>query len=171
MAWFRADDKTVEHPKFISARAQGGYAAVGVWFHAGTWSNAQMTDGFIPRSWAILNRTEDEISVLVEVGLFHEDASRDGWQMHDYSDYQPTRAELEEKRAKDLERKKRGGSRTVQTDSARNPDGIQNNSGSPVPVPVPVSTAKAVERARRVSPKESRNRKRLGLEPIEGGAT
>lgn len=137
MAWFKADDRIMEHPKFLAARAKGGHSVIGVWFEAGTWANGQMTDGFIPRSWAILNNAETEAGVLVEVGLWHEDAARDGWQMHDYSDYQPTREELENKREKDLERKRRGGSKRKTTDSARNPDGIQRRSISPVPVPEP----------------------------------
>jgi hypothetical protein len=32
MAWFKADDRIMEHAKFISARAKGGHAVIGVWF-------------------------------------------------------------------------------------------------------------------------------------------
>lgn len=172
MAWFKADDRIMEHGKFIAARAQGGHSVIGVWFHAGTWANGQMTDGFIPRSWAMLNGCESEAQILVDVGLWDEDASRDGWQMHDYADYQPLKAELESKREKDLERKKRGGSRRVQSDSTRIPNGIQTGSGSPVPEPVPEPTHLTVSSTRTtsISSKQARNQRRLGLEPTGGNA-
>jgi len=163
MAWFKADDKTCDHPKFIDARVKGGYAVVGVWFHAGTWSNANLTDGFVPRSWVLLNQADTEAAVLVEVGLWHEDAARDGYQMHDYTDFQPSKAEVVAKRDKDLERKRRGG-------SARNPNGIQTDSRSPVPVPEPDTSLRDVyARGTNLSAKEKRTRQRLGLVGPEGG--
>lgn len=164
MAWFKADDRVCEHPKFIAARAKGGHAALGVWFHAGTWSNANLTDGFIPSTWVMLNDAETEAQVLEDVGLWHLDAARDGWQMHDYGDFQPLRADVEAKREKDLERKRRGG-------SARNPRGIQTENGSPVPVPGPVTPLRGVNSGARLSQKEIRTRKRLGLEAEGPGGT
>jgi len=171
MAWFRADDRICEHPKFIAARARGGHSALGVWFHAGTWSNAMQTDGFIPNTWVMLNRAETEAAVLAEVGLWHEDASRDGWQMHDYAEYQPTKAELDAKREKDLERKRRGGSTSATKRSARNPNGIQTEVSSPVPVPEPVTPLRGVKRGARLSEKEIRTRQRLGLDAEGPGGT
>jgi hypothetical protein len=165
MAWFKADDRIMEHEKFIAARANGGHAAIGVWFHAGTWCNSQLTDGFVPRSWTVLNRCETEAQVLVEAGLWVEDASRDGFQFHDFSDYQPLKADVESKRKADLERKARGGSK-------RNPRGIQAEDGSPVArSPEPVSTPNGVERARKrpMTAKGQRNRQRLGLVADQGG--
>jgi len=139
MAWFKADDRIMEHHKFVSARARGGHAVIGVWFHAGTWANGQMTDGFIPRSWALLNGAEAEAALLVEVGLWDEDASRDGWQMHDYADYQPLRAELE---AKSEQKRSSGQAGGKQNASRRQAERKQNGSkaqaeSKPVPVPVP----------------------------------
>ena len=139
MAWFKADDRIMEHGKFIAARAKGGHAAIGVWFHAGTWANGQMTDGFIPRSWATLNGAEKEAVLLVEVGLWDEDASRDGWQMHDYADYQPLRADLE---AKSEQKRSSGQAGGKQSASKRQAERKQNGSkrqahSKPVPVPEP----------------------------------
>jgi len=128
MAWFKADDRIMEHHKFVSARAKGGHRVIGVWFHAGTWANGQMTDGFIPRSWATLNNAVNEAEILVEVGLWDEDASRDGWQMHDYADYQPLKAELAAKSEQKRSSGQAGGKQTASRRAAKS---------KPVPEPVP----------------------------------
>ena len=162
MAWFKADDRICEHPKFIAARAKGGHAALGVWFHAGTWSNASQTDGFIPSSWVMLNGADAEAGVLVEVGLWHEDAARDGWVMHDYADYQPTRAELQAKSEQKRSAGQAGGKQSASKRAAeRKP--------VPVPVPGPVTPLRGVKRGARLSEKELRTRQRLGLDGPEGG--
>jgi hypothetical protein len=163
MAWFKADDRIMEHGKFISARAKGGHAVIGVWFHAGTWANGQMTDGFIPRSWATLNSAEVEAALLVEVGLWDEDASRDGWQMHDYADYQPLKVELEAKSQQKRSSGQAGGKQTASRRAAK---------VKPVPVPEPVTRPKGLVRAHtsQISSKQERNIKRLGLEPTGGNA-
>jgi hypothetical protein len=139
MAWFKADDRIMEHGKFIAARAKGGHAAIGVWFHAGTWANGQMTDGFIPRSWATLNGCEKEASLLVEVGLWDEDASRDGWQMHDYAEYQPLRSDLEAKSEQKRSAGQAGGKQSASRRQAeRKHNGSERQAHSkPVPVPEP----------------------------------
>ena len=176
MAWFKADDRIMEHGKFIAARAKGGHAVIGVWFHAGTWANGQMTDGFIPRSWATLNGAEAEAALLVEVGLWDEDASRDGWQMHDYADYQPLRADLE---AKSEQKRSSGQAGGKQSASKRQANAKQNGSKReahskpvPVPEPEPVTRPKGLVRAHtsQISSKQERNIKRLGLEPTGGSA-
>lgn len=161
MAWFKADDRICEHPKFIAARARGGHSVVGVWFHAGTWSNAMQTDGFIPRTWAMLNGAEAEAVILVDVGLWHEDASRDGWRMHDYAEYQPTRAELQ---AKSEQKRSAGQAGGKQSASRR----VAKGKPVPVPEPEPVTSLRDVN-TRGISPKEARTRKRLGLEAENGG--
>ena len=163
MAWFKADDRIMEHGKFIAARAKGGHSVIGVWFHAGTWANGQMTDGFIPRSWAMLNGCESEAAILVEVGLWDEDASRDGWQMHDYADYQPLKADLEAKAQQKRSAGQAGGKQSASRRAAER---------KPVPVPEPEPTHLKVSSTRTtsISSKQERNIKRLGLEPTGGSA-
>jgi hypothetical protein len=163
MAWFKADDRIMEHHKFVSARAKGGHRVIGAWFHAGTWANGQMTDGFIPRSWATLNNALNEAEILVEVGLWDEDASRDGWQMHDYADYQPLKADLEAKSEQKRSSGQAGGKQTASRRAAKS---------KPVPVPEPEPTHLKVSSTRttRISSKQERNIKRLGLEPTGGNA-
>ena len=171
MAWFKADDRIMEHHKFITARAKGGHSVIGVWFHAGTWANGQMTDGFIPESWALLNNAENEAQILVEVGLWVED-SRGGWQMHDYSDYQPSRADLEAKSQQKRTAGQAGGKHSAskrQAERKQNASERQADSKPvPVPEPEPQPSTKVVGRGGISVERELRNRKRLGL-VVEGG--
>jgi len=166
MAWVKIDDGWLNHHKVLTARANGGWAALGVWAGALTWVNQQRTDGFLPASWVALNGASDEIAALVDAGLLVEDASRDGWQFHDYADYQPTRAEIEAKTEQRAAAGKRGGSKS-QANRKQTASNLEATS-NPVPVPGPVTTPNGVVSATRISAKEARTRKRLGLEVVEG---
>lgn len=162
MAWAKLTDDWLSHPKVMSARAEGGWSALGVWAGALTWVNQQRTDGFVPESWVRLHNGIEEAAVLVKVGLWHEDASRDGWQFHDYADYQPLRAELE---AKSQQKRSAGQAGGKQTASRR----AANGKPVPEPVPEPVTPLRGVSGASN-SEKAVRNRKRLGIEPTGGNA-
>lgn len=151
MAWVKTSDSIYDHPKWQDAMALaaeefgplGIQAIKGFGHHATTWSSKpeNLTDGFIPRSWCALQPEGLKLApILAEAGIWHEDAARNGWQIHDYADYQPTRAQTDAKREKDLERKKRGGSKSATKHSERNPNGIHAEESSPVPVPVPLTT-------------------------------
>lgn len=168
MAWVKIDDGWLNHHKVLTARATGGWAALGVWAGALTWVNQQRTDGFLPKSWVALNGADAEIAVLVDAGLLVEDAARDGWQFHDYADYQPTRAEIEAKSEQRAAAGKRGGSKS-QANRKQTASNLEA-SFNPVPVPEPVTPLSGVN-ARGVSPKEARTRKRLGLEAEGPGGT
>ena len=161
MAWVKIDDGWLNHHKVLTARANGGWAALGVWAGALTWVNQQRTDGFLPASWVALNGASEEIAALVDAGLLVEDASRDGWQFHDYADYQPTKAELE---AQSQQKRSAGRAGGKQSASKRRAE------VKPVPVPEPVTPLRGVN-TRGVSPKEARTRKRLGLEAEGPGGT
>src|SRR5690606_2955 len=93
---------------------------------AGTWSSAHLTDGWIPRG--LLRRLVpfdgfEAAEELVRVGLWHDD--EDGYWFHDWTEYQPTKAQVESKRAEDAQRK-----RGVKKEKAskRNPSGIPADS-------------------------------------------
>jgi hypothetical protein len=148
MAWAKVDDRFHEHPKVIEVRAQGGWAPIGLWLAALTWSNSNLTDGLIPASWVKLNNGMEHAEHLVTAGLWIEDAETEGFRFKDFGDYQPSRADVIAKREKDLERKRKGC-------SARNPNGIQTEKVSPVPEPVPVpeSTTECVRARPRVNGK------------------
>lgn len=160
MAWVRIDDGWLNHHKVMTARANGGWAALGVWAGALTWVNQQRTDGFLPASWVALNNAAEEIAALVDAGLLVEDGARDGWQFHDYAEYQPTRAEIEAKSKQRSDAGKRGGSKS-QANRKQTASGTKANL-NPVPVPGPVTPLRGVN-TRGLSAKEIRTRQRLGL--------
>jgi hypothetical protein len=111
MTWVKLDDQFPDHPKVVKAGPLAG------WLHICgiAYCNRYLTDGFIPRS--IAHRLTDfqnigltlagnemvaigddvdcawMAQVLVSVGLWKK--SRDGYTIHDYLDYQPSKAEVE----------------------------------------------------------------------------
>lgn len=133
MSWFKVDDTFHAHPKVVALEDGAHFAeAMALWILAGTWSSANLTDGHVPR--AALRRlvpfkATEAAEELVRVGLWEADG--DGYRFHDWADYQPTRDQVESKRAEDAERKRKGRSTRraspvhpdVQTESARTPSG------------------------------------------------
>jgi hypothetical protein len=105
MVWFYVDDVLPFHERVLRA----GNAAMGLWVRAGAWSSGQLTDGRIPAEVARQMGTAAEIRRLVDVGLW---VSEDGgYRFHAWAEdgtgqkRQPTKAEVEEKRRKERERK------------------------------------------------------------------
>lgn len=104
MAWFKVDDKLWSHPKWL----QTPPAARGLWITAGSWCAQHEQDGHIPaNALRLLGHTRREANALVNAGLWHE--SDGGWVFHDWAEFQPTAAELREKRAVRAEAGRRGG--------------------------------------------------------------
>lgn len=95
MGWFKVDDQLAFNAKIVAA----GNSAMGLWLRAGSWSSAQLTDGFIPIHMAnamangMANPCDQD--ALVMVGLWDE--IEGGFQFHDWSEFQPS---AEEERAK-----------------------------------------------------------------------
>lgn len=94
MGWFKVDDQLAFHAKIVAA----GNAAMGLWIRAGSWSSAQLTDGFIPvhMANAMANGMANECDALVTAGLWDEVDG--GFQFHDWSHFQPSAEEEREKR-------------------------------------------------------------------------
>lgn len=97
MAWVKLDDGFAEHPK---VQEVGGDAA---WLHvcALSYCNRNLTDGFIAAQ--LIARLSDRRTPrklaerLVTVGLW--DAVEGGWAIHDYLDFQPSKAKIDAERA------------------------------------------------------------------------
>lgn len=158
MVWVRLDDHFDEHDKFVAAGPQAGW----VFVRALAYCNRQETDGHVPAS--ILSRigsdygptTRKKLAAkLVEVGLLHlpgHECSRcpqppEGWQVHDYTDYQPSKAKKDAERVEAAARMARARAAKKGT-PPEHPDGSdhvctehgENNTRSsvnPVPDPVP----------------------------------
>lgn len=105
MAWFKVDDQLAFHPKAVAA----GNAAMGLWVRAGAYASAHLTDGKIAKRMATAMATDmAEVMALVEAGLWTE--VEDGYQIHDWDDWQPD-AETERQRRRELSEKRKAAGR------------------------------------------------------------
>ena len=113
MAWVRFDDTFPEHPKVLKV---GGDA---VWMHvcALAYCNRLETDGVIPTG--VVGRLSDRkdanrlAAKLVSEGLW--DVHPEGWEIHDYHDFQPSKAELEQRREARAQAGRKGGVKSGET--------------------------------------------------------
>jgi hypothetical protein len=107
MPWFKVDDTFHSHPKVLAASP----AALGLWVVAGSWSGANLSDGFIPDH--VLPRLLPDSATLAQqlatAGLWKR--VRGGYKFHDWGDFNPQRAAIEEDRkaARERMRKLRSG--------------------------------------------------------------
>lgn len=169
MPWVKIDDHFDEHPKHAAL----GPLEWGVWLAGLSYSNRNLTDGFIPRNkahtlcsldfvngrdiWTLARigegteRVPMDLSIviksLVKVGLWDE--VRGGYQIHDFQDYQPScEAVLREREAA---RERKAKSRGVSQNGSRSESQIMSQeeshrdvqAGHNPPVPVPVPVPKA----------------------------
>jgi hypothetical protein len=149
MSWFRSDDAFWRHRKVrklgrakVTVTAQ--VACAGLWQLAGTWSSDNISDGFVPREQVEQWDPRLQLAArLVDAGLWHETTvdDEDGYRFHDWHDYNPSAAEVDEKRAKRAAAGRRGGvksgeSRRSKTEANASPT-VQANAN---PVPTPIGT-------------------------------
>jgi hypothetical protein len=152
VAWSRLDDGLDEHRKvdvLLEDDELRGLAAIGLWALTLANSARRLTDGGVskPTLRKIAPRHGKALAQrLVEAGLYDEHHGEVA--IHDYLEFNPSRASVEEKRRKDSERKAAGRSnrnpRGVPPDSTRSPNGqdaaVREESARPVPVPVSTTT-------------------------------
>lgn len=124
MAWLKIDDRVRTHPKIIEA----GPVASWLWLCGLTYCHEQMTDGSIPyrvvKLLAIgIGRPTVHVRKLLRIGLWIDTGSH--YQVHDYLDWNPSRAEIIAQRKRDLDRKR---PEVTQPDSAPIPSGIPADS-------------------------------------------
>ncbi|WP_347036083.1 hypothetical protein [Bifidobacterium pseudocatenulatum] len=150
--WFKVDDSFYSNPK--TAMLSDG--ATALWLRSGSWSAQQLTGGFVPaRMVPMFRGSNDSVRELCDAGLWAYDEQKDGYQFHDWSDYQPDGEEVDALRKKRSEAGKRGANRrwgkpengkNGKTDgkchgkpmaNAWQDDGKSMANVCPVPVPVP----------------------------------
>lgn len=119
MTYARIDDNFPEHPK-VRARS---LAARWVHLRAICYASRLLTDGFVPAESAT-EWGRGAARELVEAGMW--EAVDGGFQIVGYLDHNDSRAQVEERRAKDAERKRRGRDSGVDSeqDSDRTPSGV-----------------------------------------------
>jgi hypothetical protein len=101
VAWFKVDDNFAFHPKATLA----GNPALGLWVRAGSYAAHQLTDGFVPGDVARSLGTKAQAERLITAGLWLPSGS--GYEFHQWSERQPTRKEVEERRKAGAERLRR----------------------------------------------------------------
>lgn len=105
MPWFRVDDSFAAHPKVMAIpRGAARLRAVGLWTAVGTWCAQHLTDGvFGAHIVTELGGTAADTRRLVDAGLW--EPTDDGrLQFHDWSDYQPSRVDVQGKQEAARER-------------------------------------------------------------------
>jgi hypothetical protein len=110
MGWVRLDDNFADHPKVIALSD----SAFRLYIEALCYSNRQLTDGFIPNAVYLKLSKDDEADYLIDAGLWEEVNGNvispeltTGYQIRSYTEYQPTREKVEEKREQAKERLRR----------------------------------------------------------------
>ena len=154
MPWAKLDDRAPSNPKVFEA----GVCAFGLFTQSLCYCAANLTDGFVPATALPLVSPGTSprlllalVDRLVKAGLWAVDDERGGWVVHDYLDYNPSRADvLAEREAarkrKDVWNAKRNGGRTP-TERRKNADGTDGGTAEelfpdptrPDPTPTPLS--------------------------------
>jgi hypothetical protein len=98
MPWFKVDDNLAFHPKAVMAQNP----ALGLWVRAGSWAAQQLSDGFIPGNIARSLGTKAQADRLITAGLWLPCGS--GYEFHQWTERQPTRKDVERRRAAGAER-------------------------------------------------------------------
>lgn len=161
MVWFKVDDGFYTSRKVLSIPRTQRLAAVGLWTMAGNWSARELTDGKVPDYvLAEIGATPRLRQALIEARLWLDRGSA-GVEFHSWSDYQPTREEVEAERAKAAERQRRWREKKhAETSDHTVSNGVTNtvtngvSNGAPTrPDPTrpdQITTPKGVDRATRI---------------------
>ena len=160
MTWTKIDDQFYDHPKVVAA----GPLGIALFVCGLSYCSRHLTDGFIStvqvRRLIDIDNPGDVAEKLVAVGLWER---RDGgYQVHDYLEYNPSRAKVEAIRQARIEAGREGGLRSgearrkqaeekeeanVKQKSSKDEAKAEakTNSRIPVPVPVPESPSQSQE--------------------------
>ena len=113
MSWFRIDDTFGTHPKVLGIPRSRRKAAVGLWTLAGNWCARNLTDGALPIYMIEeLGGDDDDVKDLLRATLWEE--TPNGFQFHDYLDYNPSRARVLADRAAAAERQRQARERAAE---------------------------------------------------------
>lgn len=164
MPWGRLDDSLYDHPKLDRLPEGERLQGVGLWAVAISWSNRFLTDGHLPRARVEkLGGTVELAEALVTAEMFDHDGS--GYAIHDFLDFNESRAEVVERREKEARRKAdyRAGKRSGGS-PAGSPTGTLSVDDADVPLVVPPSVPVGQDRlSRRLSRRVSQaSRARTG---------
>lgn len=114
MTWVKLDDHIATHPKLLAAGAEPAWL-----FVAGLgWCNQHLTDGMIPKDTVpVLSNVKSPARCaarLVEAGLWIDRGKE--YEVHDFLDYQPSKAQVLSQRDAQRERQRKSRERRGVTD-------------------------------------------------------
>jgi hypothetical protein len=154
VAWVKLDDHFPEHPKLVSL---GTTLPLAAWLYvcALCYCNRHLTDGYFPQqvvaSWfpwqddhTIGDRSVNSYGLatsLVDAGVWEHDPAAGTYHIHDYLDYQPSRAEALALRNVRSEAGRTGGlAKQIRSKPEAKPKQPSSKAEAKTcPVPVPVS--------------------------------
>ena len=157
MPWVRLDDEFDDHPKvaelfLLAGDDQRAHAALGLHMLALAYCGRKMTNGEVSRALpSKLRGTQAQVDLLVAAELW--DLADDGWLIHDFLDYNPSREETEAARAELSKVRSEAGKRGAEArwGDGKNgklmASGRQRDSPEPEPEPVPQSKDRPSTRA------------------------
>lgn len=89
MTWARLDDSILTHPKVAGLSAGAGW----LWVRALVYCNKHLTDGeLVPAALKVLQARRRDLDELLAAGLL--ETAPGGYQIHDYSQWNETRASV-----------------------------------------------------------------------------
>ena len=145
MGWAKFDDQFTDHPKVVAAGPMAELLAMRAVIYCARYE----TDGHVqaaqlPRLTVGITSPKKQVRALVDAGLWTVDDDGDGWWVHDFLDYHPSRADKDEERAKARERmakargnKGRGSPGSSSDVRANTQPNVGRSSDNPVPDPSP----------------------------------
>ena len=134
MPWFRVDDSFHTHPKVLRIPRKDRAPTVGLWALAGAWCADQLTDGHLGEHMlSEFASTKKYAEILVGVGLWEQTDA--GYQFHNWSEWQPTREQVEAERTAARERMKKVRLRRSSGEHTPNFERSSPNVREPRPVP------------------------------------
>lgn len=135
MPWLRIDDGMVEHLK-VASLSDGAFRAH---VEAMSFCARNLTDGHIPTAVAKKQGWSKRASELVRAGLWEKEEG--GHSIHDYLDYNPSRAQVEAEREAARRRMNRRRSPDVRANNGRSSTevhpGVREKFNDPDPDPDP----------------------------------
>jgi len=139
MGWLRLDDGFTDHPKVAGLSALAFRAHVEGLVYCARY----LTDGLVPKAKG--PSSARVIAELERAGLWT--ATRGGYRIHDYLDWNPSRADADAKRAAKSMAGAKGAASRWQGQS-------HSRGNAPVPVPVPVPKEQILAPAKRARPRD-----------------
>lgn len=117
MEWVKIDDNLPDHPKVLAIPREHRAEAMWLFVRANCYCSRNLTDGFVPLGY--FDDAQATVQHLLEVGLL-DDAPPTGYRVHDYLDYNRSKEQVEEFKAKRKAAGQKGGLATAQARATAN---------------------------------------------------